>query len=77
VHELGLIQEVLDIVSEASGGATVRRIVLEVGSLALVAPDALRFAFEVARDGTPAAEASLEIVPVAGEELRVRAMEVA
>jgi hydrogenase nickel incorporation protein HypA/HybF len=78
MHELGLIQEVLDVVSDESRGARVRRIVLEVGSLAAVLPEALRFAFELAREGTVAEEAELEIVETrGGDELVIRGMEIA
>jgi hydrogenase nickel incorporation protein HypA/HybF len=66
MHELGLIEEVLAIVSEESKGARVKRIVLELGALALALPDALRFAFELAREGTVAEQAELEIVAVPG-----------
>jgi hydrogenase nickel incorporation protein HypA/HybF len=66
MHELGLIQEVLAIVSEESHGARVRRIVLEVGAFTAVLPEALRFAFELAREGTVAEGAELEIVETRG-----------
>jgi hydrogenase nickel incorporation protein HypA/HybF len=66
MHELGLAQEIVSIVSERSGGRPVRRVVLEVGRLAAVLPDALRFCFDLATEGTPAAGASLEIVEVDG-----------
>ncbi|HZV01722.1 MAG TPA: hydrogenase maturation nickel metallochaperone HypA [Planctomycetota bacterium] len=79
MHELGLISEVLAIVEEESKGAPVKRIVLEVGPLACVLEDALRFAFELAREGTVAEAAELEIVRGDGatgdDELRVRALE--
>ena len=66
MHELGLIQEVIAIAEQASAGQPVRKIVLEVGALALALPDALEFAFELAREGTVAADATLEIVRVPG-----------
>lgn len=66
MHELGLAQEIVSIVTERSGGRSVRRIVLEVGRLSAVLPDALRFCFDLATEGTPAAGASLEIVEVDG-----------
>ncbi|HJL15581.1 MAG TPA: hydrogenase maturation nickel metallochaperone HypA [Sandaracinaceae bacterium LLY-WYZ-13_1] len=40
---------------------------VDVGRLAAVLPDALRFAFELAREGTPAEGASLEIREIPGE----------
>jgi hydrogenase nickel incorporation protein HypA/HybF len=44
----------------------VRRIVLEVGKLSAVLPDALRFCFDAAAEGTAAEGARLDIVEVPG-----------
>jgi hydrogenase nickel incorporation protein HypA/HybF len=66
VHELGIAQAVVDIVSESSAGARVTRVVLEVGTLAAVSPDALRFCFGLAAEGTVAEGAELAIVAIAG-----------
>jgi len=43
------------------GASRVHRIVLRIGALSGVDPDALRFAFEVVAKGTPADGAELEI----------------
>ena len=109
MHELGIVQQVVEIVAEASGGARVRRIVLEIGKLSTVLPDAVRFCFDLATEDTVAEGAELEIIEtpgrarclacaaeftldqpfgrcrcgstdlewLAGEELRIKAMEVA
>jgi hydrogenase nickel incorporation protein HypA/HybF len=61
VHELGLALEVVEIVAERSRGARVKRVVLDVGVLTAVQPDALRFCFDLATEGTSVAGASLEI----------------
>ncbi|MCA1826945.1 MAG: hydrogenase maturation nickel metallochaperone HypA [Myxococcales bacterium] len=66
MHELGIAQQVIEIAAERSGGARISRIVLEVGKLAAVLPDALRFCFEAVSEGTPAAGAELQIVEVPG-----------
>ncbi len=66
MHELGVALEVLEIVAARSDGARVRRVVLEIGKLAAVLPDAVRFAFELASEGTVAEGAALEIVETAG-----------
>jgi hydrogenase nickel incorporation protein HypA/HybF len=66
MHELGIVTEVVAIATEASGGARVRRIVLEVGQLSMVVPDALRFAFDLAAEGTAVEGAVLDIVEVPG-----------
>ena len=56
--------------------ATIIRVVVEIGKLAAVLPDALRFSFDVASEGTAAGGASLEVIETSGQELRVRQMEV-
>ena len=66
MHELGIAQQVVEIAAERSGGERIARIVLEVGRLAAVLPEALRFCFEAASEGTPAAGATLEIIEVPG-----------
>lgn len=66
MHELGIAQQVVEIAAERAGGSKVRRIVLEVGKLSLVLPDALRFAWDVATRDTVADGASLEIVETPG-----------
>jgi hydrogenase nickel incorporation protein HypA/HybF len=66
VHELGIAEEVLAIVAERSAGARVTRVVLEIGALAAVLPDAVRFCFDLAAEGTVAEGARLDIVEVPG-----------
>jgi hydrogenase nickel incorporation protein HypA/HybF len=51
----------LDAVEEAAKGRRVTRIVMEVGVLTAVLPDALRFAFDLASAETLAAGAELAI----------------
>jgi hydrogenase nickel incorporation protein HypA/HybF len=64
MHELALTQEIIAIVSETARGARVTRVVLEIGKLALVLPDAIRFCFDLCSNGTVAEGASLEIVEI-------------
>jgi len=66
VHELGIAEEIVTIVAERTRGARVTRIVLEVGTLCAVLPDAMRFCFDLATEGTVAEGARLEIVEVPG-----------
>ena len=77
MHELGLALEVLDIVTRRAAGASIKRVVVEIGALAAVLPDALAFSFQLASEGTSAAGAELQIVELDGDELRVREMELA
>ncbi|HBZ57355.1 MAG TPA: hydrogenase maturation nickel metallochaperone HypA, partial [Syntrophobacteraceae bacterium] len=58
MHELAIAQNVLDVVLEEGhrhGLAQVTSIRLEVGALAAVVPDALRFCFEMVSQQTIAA----------------------
>ena len=66
MHELGIAQEVVAIVCDRAGGAKVTRVVLEVGKLAAVLPDAVRFCFELCVEGTSLEGADLVIVETPG-----------
>jgi hydrogenase nickel incorporation protein HypA/HybF len=67
MHELALCESVVQIVEEqarASGFTRVLAVRLEVGALACVEPDAMRFNFEVVSRGTLAEGARLDILSV-------------
>jgi hydrogenase nickel incorporation protein HypA/HybF len=66
VHELGITQEIVALVEESAGGRTVRRVVLEIGKLSAVLPDAVRFCFDLCAEGTAAEGAVLEIIETPG-----------
>lgn len=66
MHELGIAEEVVALVTARTGGARVTRIVLEIGRLCAVMPDAMRFCFDLATEGTLAEGARLEIVEIPG-----------
>jgi hydrogenase nickel incorporation protein HypA/HybF len=61
VHELGITQQIVELSIERAGGARVRRVVVEIGKLSAVLPDAVRFCFDLCCEGTPLAGAVLEI----------------
>jgi hydrogenase nickel incorporation protein HypA/HybF len=67
MHELGLAAILVERACEEAAPARVRRIVVEVGMLAAVLPDALRFCFDVVTAGTSAEGATLEIHETPGE----------
>ncbi len=69
MHELGLAQEIIAIVTEHASGAKVTRVVLEIGRHALILPDSIRFCFALCSDGTVAEGAELEIRDVPGRAL--------
>ena len=66
MHELSIVAAVIDACEVASGGARVHRVVLEIGKLSAVLPDAVRFCFELAGAGTLVEGAALEIIEVPG-----------
>jgi hydrogenase nickel incorporation protein HypA/HybF len=66
MHELGIAEQVIEIAAGRSGGARITRIVLLLGKLTAVLPDALRFCFDAASAGTPAEGAQLVVVEVPG-----------
>jgi hydrogenase nickel incorporation protein HypA/HybF len=79
MHEMSLTQGVLEIIESAShreGFSRVRTVWLEIGTLAAVEPEALRFCFDVVTRGSCAEGARLEIVSSIGDEMRVKELEV-
>lgn len=66
MHELAIVERIVEAAVEHAAVGRVRRLVLEIGKLSTVAPDAVRFAFDVVAEGTPMEGAELEIVEVAG-----------
>jgi hydrogenase nickel incorporation protein HypA/HybF len=66
VHELGITQAVVAIAVEKADGRRVSRVVLEIGKLSGVLPDAVRFCFDLCAEGTAAEGATLEIVETPG-----------
>ena len=76
MHELGIAMEIADVALERAGDARIKRVVIEVGALTAVLPAALSFAWEAATCESELEGCVLEIVEVAGEELRIRELEV-
>jgi hydrogenase nickel incorporation protein HypA/HybF len=67
MHELSIAQSLLNIVLEeaaAHGVERVRRVVVKVGGFTNVVPESLRFCFDLIKEGTAAATAELELIPV-------------
>jgi len=59
MHELGITRRLVELAVEHGDGARVRRIVVEIGELAAVLPDAVRFCFDVVSAGTAAEWSSI------------------
>jgi len=67
VHELSIASRIVELVGEqvlAAGGGRVAAVTLKIGALSCVHEDALRFSFNLVREGTPLADAELRIVTV-------------
>jgi hydrogenase nickel incorporation protein HypA/HybF len=66
MHEMAITESVVAAVSDRIGPERVRRVVLEIGQLAGVVPDALRFCFEICAKDTTLEGAHLEIREIPG-----------
>ncbi len=66
MHELGITQEIIALVSEHARGAKVTRVVVQIGKLTAILPDAVRFCFDLCSEGTPVEGAGLEIQEIPG-----------
>lgn len=64
MHELSVTQSIVECCCERAGGARVLRVILEIGTLSCVMPDALRFCYDVAVEGTPLEGSELKIVRI-------------
>lgn len=70
MHEMSLAESVLQIIEDAAREQDFRRVhavTLEIGALAAVEPDALRFCFDAVMAGGIAEGARLEIIETPGE----------
>jgi hydrogenase nickel incorporation protein HypA/HybF len=65
MHELGIAQEVVALVADHAQ-KKVTRVVLEIGKLSAILPDAIHFCFDLCSEGTVVAGAALEIVEIPG-----------
>jgi hydrogenase nickel incorporation protein HypA/HybF len=66
MHELGITQNIVAIVSERAGRQRVRRVTLDIGELSAVMPDAIAFCFDVCSQGTVLDGAELQINQIPG-----------
>ncbi len=66
MHELSIAEAVVEACAQRAEGARVVRVRLEVGALAAVMPDALRFCFDICAQETPVEGAALEIDEIPG-----------
>ncbi|MFM9196864.1 MAG: hydrogenase maturation nickel metallochaperone HypA [Planctomycetia bacterium] len=67
MHELSIAASIVETAAEhlrRLGGGLVRSVNLRIGALSCVHEDALRYGFELVREGTPLATATLAITAV-------------
>ena len=69
MHELSITQELVAICLRHAGSRPVRSVLIEIGTLSGVVPEAVSFCFEACTAMTPAAGALLEIRVVEGRGL--------
>lgn len=66
MHELSLTRNVVAIVAERAAGQRVTRVLLEIGRLSGIMPEAVRFCFDVCAADTALAGARLDIDEIPG-----------
>ena len=75
MHELGITQDLVDLVAERTVGRRVVAVHVRVGDAAGIVPDAMAFAFDVATFQTPLEGSRLVIEEVAGDDLSLVSVE--
>jgi hydrogenase nickel incorporation protein HypA/HybF len=66
MHELTIAESVIEQITGRMGDTPISVVCLEIGELSGVVPDAIRFCFDMAAEGTPVAGAHLDIIEVLG-----------
>ncbi len=66
MHELGITQNIIAIVTENAQGQKVQRVLLEIGKLSAIMPEAVQFCFDICAAGTIVEGAILEILEIPG-----------
>ena len=75
MHELGITQDLVDLVAERTVGRRVVAVNVRVGDAAGIVPDAMAFAFDVVTYQTALEGARLVIEEVAGDDLSLVSVE--
>ena len=75
MHELGITQDLVDLVAERTAGRRVVAVNVRVGDAAGIVPEAMAFAFDVTTYQTPLEGARLVIEEVAGDDLSLVSVE--
>ena len=75
MHELGITQDLVDLVVERTAGRRVVAVNVRVGDAAGIVPEAMEFAFDVVTYQTALEGARLVIEQVAGDDLSLVSVE--
>ena len=75
MHELGITQDLVELVAERTAGRRVVAVNVRVGKDAGIVPDAMEFAFDVCTMHTPLDGARLVIEHVSGDALALVSVE--
>jgi len=76
MHELAIVESIMELVENAAAGQKILKVTVEVGLLTCVSPEALSFGFSLLAEGTIAHGAEFDIRRVAGDQLSVKSIEV-
>jgi len=66
MHELGITQNIIAIVTENAKGKKVQRVLLEIGKLSAIMPESIKFCFDICAKDTILEGAILEILEIPG-----------
>ena len=66
MHELGITQNIIAIVTENAKGKKVQRVLLEIGKLSAIMPESIKFCFDICAQDTILEGAILEILEIPG-----------
>ncbi len=76
MHELKLVQDLLQAALKAANGKAIKLVRIEVGEQCHAAPRSVEFLFKTAAKGTSAENAEVEISVVPGEDLVLSSIKV-
>ena len=74
MHEVGICEDVLDAVLRRASGRTVTRVTVRIGAEQHVSQELFDRAFPLVAAGTDAADATVEVIPVEGNELTLQSI---
>lgn len=77
MHEMGLAEAILSVVSDIAGDRTVTSVTVRIGEEQRIVADSLEFGFQLLAEGTGCEGAALRCLPVPGATVLVDEVELA